>query len=169
MLSRSSEYAIRALTFLARQNDGRHHLSRDMAEELGLPAPFLGKVLQPLVTRGVLRSQRGRSGGFRLARPASDVTLMEIVEAQETLGPAETCLLGQRDCSDAAACPLHEYWKAASNAFHDRLRRTTLADLARFAETQPTCTYPLPSARALHDDPAPTTSTPAPRSVRSAS
>lgn len=149
MLSRSSEYAIRALTFLARQTDGRHHLSRDMAEELGLPAPFLGKVLQPLVTRGVLHSQRGRSGGFRLARPAHDVSLMEIVEAQETLGPAETCLLGQTECSDAGACPLHEYWKAASNAFHERLKRTTLADLVRFAASHPECAYPLPSAPAL--------------------
>jgi len=152
VLSRSSEYAIRALTHLARLNDGRHHLSRDLAEELGLPAPFLGKVLQPLVTRGVLHSQRGRSGGFRLARPASSVTLIEIVDAQETLGPAETCLLGQRECSDATACPMHEYWKKASNAFHDRLRRTTLADLVQHAATHPECAYPLPSGRV----PAPT-------------
>lgn len=147
MLSRSSEYAIRALTHLASLNDGRHHLSRDLAEELGLPAPFLGKVLQPLVTRGVLHSQRGRSGGFRLAKPAASVTLIEIVDAQETLGPAETCLLGQRDCSDAAACPLHEYWKKASIAFHDRLRRTTLADLVKHAEAHPECSYPLPNGR----------------------
>lgn len=145
MLSRSSEYAIRALTFLARQNDGRHHLSRDMAEELGLPAPFLGKVLQPLVTRGVLHSQRGRSGGFRLARPAHEVTLIEIVDAQETLGPAETCLLGQSECSDATACPLHTYWKAASGAFRERLVRTTLADLVRYASEHPECAYPLPT------------------------
>lgn len=142
MLSRSSEYAIRALTHLARQNDGRHYLARDMAEQLGIPAPFLGKVLQPLVASGLLHSQRGRSGGFRLAQGPEKIRLVQIVEAEETLGPANTCLLGQHDCHDDVPCPMHEYWKKASAAFHDRLATTTLADLARFSEANPGCIYP---------------------------
>jgi Rrf2 family transcriptional regulator, iron-sulfur cluster assembly transcription factor len=142
VLSRSSEYAIRALTHLARLDDGRHHLARDMAEQLGIPAPFLGKVLQPLVSAGLLHSQRGRSGGFRLAQPADKIQLVQIVQAEETLGAANTCLLGQRDCQDAAPCPMHEYWTKASTAFHERLTRTTLADLVRFSELHPGCIYP---------------------------
>jgi Rrf2 family protein len=147
VLSRSSEYAIRALTYLARQNDQRHHLARDMAERLGIPAPFLGKVLQPLVTRGILHSQRGRSGGFRLARQANDIPLVQIVEAEETLGPAEVCLLGQHECSDEHACPMHDYWKKASSAFHERLRRTTLNDLVTHCDAHGECLYPYQGAR----------------------
>ncbi|MBL8862206.1 MAG: Rrf2 family transcriptional regulator [Planctomycetes bacterium] len=143
MLSRSSEYAIRALTYLAqRQRDGRHVLARDMAEELGIPAPFLGKVLQPLVTRGLLHSQRGRSGGFRLDRPAGHIRLVEIVETQETLTPANTCLLGQKACDEQNVCPLHELWTGIAGSFHTRLRATSLQDLVEFAARNPGCAYP---------------------------
>lgn len=143
MISRSSEYAIRALTFLAQQADGRHHLARDMAERLGIPAPFLGKVLQPLVGRGVLRSQRGRSGGFRLARPADEIRLIEVVESQERLSPAPACVLGQATCDAEHACPMHELWFDIASSFRAKLERTTLRDLAEFADANPGCAYPL--------------------------
>jgi Rrf2 family protein len=142
VISRSSEYAIRALTFLATESDGRHHLARDMAERLGIPAPFLGKVLQPLVTKKLLHSQRGRSNDFKLARTADQIRLVEIVEAEETLHPADTCVLGQSECRDEGACPLHEYWKATANAYHAKLRGTTLADLVEYRRRHPSCIYP---------------------------
>jgi Rrf2 family protein len=147
VLSRSSEYAIRALTFLAQhERDGRHYLARDMAEQLGIPAPFLGKVLQPLVTRGILHSQRGRSGGFRLDRPASEITLVQIVEAQERLTAPNVCILGQRECDDAHACPLHGMWMQASHSFHARLNETTLQDMVEACGAIPGCEYPYPSS-----------------------
>jgi Rrf2 family protein len=142
VISRSSEYAIRALTYLAQQRDGRHRLARDIAEQLGIPAPFLGKVLQPLVSRGILHSQRGRSGGFRLDRPASAIALVDIVETQEDVGTADVCMLGQRVCDDAHACPLHDTWTKAANAFHARLRGTSLQDVVDFCEAHPGCPYP---------------------------
>lgn len=149
VLSKSSEYAIRALTYLAqREGDGRHYLARDMAEHLGIPAAFLGKVLQPLVTRGLLHSRRGRSGGFRLDRPASAITLTQIAEAEETLQSGDVCILGQRVCDSAHACALHESWIRASRSIRDRLLRTTLADLVQHAEANPGCAYPLPTRSA---------------------
>jgi Rrf2 family protein len=144
-ISRSSEYAIRAMTYLARQPAGRYSLARDMAERLGIPAPFLGKVLQPMVARELLESQRGRNGGFRLARPAREIALYQIVDAQEHLGRARQCFLGQAECTDERACPLHDFWKAASNAFVSRLAETTLADLLAFCEAKPQSGYPEPS------------------------
>lgn len=142
VISRSSEYAIRALTHLACHDDGRHRLARDMAERLGIPAPFLGKVLQPLVAKGLLHSQRGRSGGFKLARKPEEIRLVDVVETLETLHPADTCLLGQSECKDEGACPLHAYWQVAARSFHERLRGTTLADLVAHRQTHPGCMYP---------------------------
>lgn len=142
LISRSSEYAIRALTHLASHDDGLHRLARDMAQRLGIPAPFLGKVLQPLVARGLLHSQRGRSGGFKLARKPADIRLVDIVEALETLHPADTCLLGQSECKDDGACPLHAYWQATARSFHERLQGTTLADLVAYKHGHPGCLYP---------------------------
>lgn len=163
MLSRSSEYAIRALTFLAQhQSDSRHYLARDMAEQLGIPAPFLGKVLQPLVTRGILHSRRGRSGGFRLARPAGEIRLVDIVETQETVAVTGACLLGQVPCNDAEACPLHDTWKRAYDSFHARLRTTSLADMVDSCAARPESGYPYPSpgSRAGPHRDAPTSASP---------
>jgi Rrf2 family protein len=144
MISRSSEYAIRALTFLALQDKPRFHLARDMAVLLGIPAPFLGKVLQPLVARNILTSQRGRSGGFKLARSAREITLLQIVETQENLEHLQLCILGQIDCSDERPCPLHTYWKAASQGMLHMLADTTLEHLAEHSRTHPKSSYPFP-------------------------
>jgi len=145
-ISRSTEYAIRALTYLAQnQGDGRFHLARNMAEKLGMPAPFLGKILQPLVTRGFLESQRGRNGGFRLCVPAEQVTLLQIAESQEDMSATLQCFLGQAECSDERACPMHDYWKEASAEFDKQMGTKTLADLTRFCEESPHSGYPCPS------------------------
>ena len=145
-ISRSSEYAIRALTYLARRGDDGYCLARQMAEDLDIPAPFLGKCLQPLVARGLLQSQRGRNGGFRLAAPPAEITLYQIVDSQEHLGRARQCFLGQAECSDERACPMHDFWSTASTDFIGRLANTTLADILRFCEAQPQSGYPAPTA-----------------------
>ena len=145
-ISRSSEYAIRALTYLAQRERDGFCLAREMAEALSIPAPFLGKCLQPLVARGILNSQRGRNGGFQLALPAAEIPLYDIVDSQEHLGRARQCFLGQAECSDERACPMHDFWKEASNEFIARLAGTTLADLLRFCEVRPESGYPAPTA-----------------------
>lgn len=129
MLSRSAEYAIRALAFLGAGVDRPWRLSREIAGELGMPSPFLAKVLQTLAARGLLESQRGRGGGFRLAREPREVTLLEVVEPFDHLADRKLCVLGQKICSEETACPLHHAWKAHLNAFLAALGGTTLADV----------------------------------------
>ena len=152
-ISRSSEYAIRALTYLAANKDQeRYFLVRDIAEELSIPAPFLGKVLQPLVSRGLLASQRGRRGGFKLLGSAKEVTLFEIVDAEDHLGRPRQCFLGQAECSDERACPMHEYWKGSHSKFLDELANTTLQDFIDFGNANPSGGFPaLHPPSALHE------------------
>lgn len=145
MISRSSEYAIRALTFLASQPVDSFHLAQDMAHELGIPPAFLGKVLQPLVTAGILGSQRGRGGGFRLAKKPTEVHLTDIISTQEDLERSRQCVLGQGECSDQHSCPLHHEWRSRTDSFLDHLERTSLADLLRYQREHPGCTYPHPN------------------------
>jgi Rrf2 family protein len=106
-------------------------LSREIAEELGIPPPFLAKVLQVLATTGILDSQRGRGGGFRLARDPESLSLYEIVEPFDHLGDRKICVLGQKVCSEEAACPLHNAWKATRGLFLSALQGTTLASVER--------------------------------------
>ena len=83
-LSRAQEVALAALPLLdARGPGAKGRGVRELADEAKLPAPYLAKVLQRLVDRGLLRSKRGRSGGFVLGRPASEITLADVVLALE--------------------------------------------------------------------------------------
>lgn len=132
MISRTSEYAIRSLTFMASRPPGEYHLALDMAQELGIPAAFLGKVLQPLVMRGLLHSQRGRGGGFRLAKEPVQITLLDIVRSldQESLRP-QNC--PSNLSGDGSCCLLHTEKVAHERAFHQFLQRTNLAEMAASA------------------------------------
>lgn len=151
--TRSTEYAIRALTFLAIEREGGgYHLAREMADVLGIPAPFLGKILQPLVMRGILESQRGRNGGFRLCKDPENVTLMDIADSQELVYENRQCFLGQAECSDERACPMHEYWKVAAESFQVSMNSTTLLSLVNFVEVNGESGYPRPEF--FKDDPS---------------
>jgi Rrf2 family protein len=81
--TRATGYALVALAHLARHGRGQPVASHDIAAAHGIPERFLFKCLKPLVSAGVLRSVRGPNGGYRLARPPGDITLLEVVEAFE--------------------------------------------------------------------------------------
>jgi Rrf2 family protein len=124
-ISRSSEYAIRALAYIALAGD-RWVLNREIAKELSLPPQFLTKILGVLAREGLLESQRGRTGGFRLARSAKKIRLLEIVDPFDRLSSKEPCVLGQSVCDSSEPCPLHDAWRTIREEFRDLFRRTTL-------------------------------------------
>jgi Rrf2 family protein len=80
-LTQASRYAIHALAYMATQKHNRPIASHHIAQEQGIPELFLLKVLHPLVSARVLQSIKGPNGGYRLARPAADISLLEVVEA----------------------------------------------------------------------------------------
>jgi Rrf2 family protein len=132
MFSQTSEYAIRALSILARYSREQFVLVGTLATTADLPHHYLSKILQNLVRMQVLESRKGSKGGFRLARDPDQITLYEIVNAIENLGQTRRCLLGQAECSDERACPLHDFWVKQTTSYLDTLQRTSLGDLVRF-------------------------------------
>ena len=147
LLTRSAEYAVRALALLAvRGGDDALHAA-EIADELDLPPQFLTKILRRLTGTDLVTSQRGRAGGFRLNRDAEKIPLLAVVRPfQDGLSGVE-CLLGQRDCSDHDACPLHEPWEEIRRSFHDLLADTTLADVAHRAIRTDSRLIPGPQSR----------------------
>ena len=137
MFSQASEYALRALTELARCEPEKWVLTGELAELLELPVHYLGKVLQNLARKGILESQRGRQGGFRLAESPDDITVFDVVRELDDIRSLETCVMGEASCSDDTACPLHGLWKGIRDRFVDSLQTTTLKDLATFQEQRP--------------------------------
>ena len=135
MFSQTSEYAIRALSILARHPQEQFVLVGTLAASADLPHHYLSKILQNLVRMQILESRKGSKGGFRLARTPDQITLYQIVNAIENLGQTRRCLLGQAECSDERACPLHAFWKGLTEDYMKTLQTTSLGDLVRFDGT----------------------------------
>ena len=108
--SQATKYCIRAVLYLAEHSDGKPVMSRQIAAALQVPEPFLAKILQLLSKREVLRSFKGRGGGFVLARPAREIYLWEVAEAVDGPGFGEECILGLETCSAENPCQLHTQW-----------------------------------------------------------
>lgn len=131
MLSTTSEHALRALIHLARQPGGASLLGRELAEQAGIPANYLSKILWTLGNAGLIDATRGNGGGYRLRRCPGDIHLFEIVELFDRDRTKIACFLaGGRDCDQGNPCTAHEAWRAVRTAYIDFLRITTLADIS---------------------------------------
>src|SRR6059058_2851108 len=109
IFSNATEYAIRGLAELAsRAENGQSMLLDQLVTGTDLPRDFLAKVFQKLVKGGILRSAKGRGGGFTLARPAHQITLVQIVEAIEGPQLLDQCVVGLEKCTDTMPCPQHD-------------------------------------------------------------
>src|ERR1051325_2195956 len=98
--SSTTEYAMRGLSELACRSGGRSMLLDQLVAGTDLPRDFLAKIFQRLVKAGILRSAKGRGGGFTLARPAHEITLMHIIEAIEGPARLDECIVGLEKCND---------------------------------------------------------------------
>jgi len=129
-LTRGAEYAIRAMTYLARFPDGHVSSLHEIGEAQDIPESFLAKILQSLVRSGLAVSQRGARGGFALARPASAITMQEVIEAVDGPITLNQCVLSPEDCRRSASCSVHRSWLRAQEQLMDVLGTVTLASLA---------------------------------------
>ena len=129
MLSQTSEHALRAVLYLARQPAGEPVPADVVAAALGAPRNYLAKTLNALARSGVVASMRGPTGGFRLAVAPQALTLARVVEPFDQPRAGGMCLLGGRPCSHRHPCAAHERWRAVSDDVWAPLQRTTIADL----------------------------------------
>lgn len=130
MLSATAAHAVRALLNLARQSNQAPLLARDLAASAQVPMSYLSKILSTLVRVGILTATRGINGGYRLARPAGNITLYEIVELFDGAQNRSTCFLGTlHPCSDEDPCPVHDRWREVRDEYLELLRTVTLAQL----------------------------------------
>jgi len=135
-LGEGVEWALHCCTLLALVPPGRTLPAARLAEYHGVPPAYLAKHLQSLAQAGIVESVPGRKGGYRLIRPAHEVTLLEIVDAVEGTGPAFRCTEIRRRgparvgaAEYRAPCGIHVAMQRAESAWRAELERQTIADL----------------------------------------
>lgn len=131
IFSRTAEYVIRAFVNLALQPKDKFVLARRLAEEEGIPAIHFGKVLQPFVRSGLLKSRKGPTGGFALRRSAAKIRLIDIVESLDGILDYERCPSGHAECSDDLPCSIHDSWTRLRSTILRYLDQNTISDLAK--------------------------------------
>ena len=131
MVSKTEEYALRAAVYLALRHGVGVVRAREMARSTGIPANYLSKILHQLARSGVVTSERGRTGGFRLARAPEELTLSDVLSPFEPQVQRSRCLLGRPECSDDHPCGAHARWKVVKEAALDFMEKTSLADVIR--------------------------------------
>jgi len=111
LITRATEYAIRAVLYLAKQPAGEIVLKKDICQTQNITPAFLTKILQPLIKAGIVGSQRGVGGGFYLARAPERISLLDVVEAEEGPIYINQCLMGEGSCARDVFCPVHGAWR----------------------------------------------------------
>ncbi len=142
MLSRTTEYALRAATALAGRPE-RALLSRELAEITGVSTPYLKKVLRLLARSALVRSQPGPGGGFTLARAPERISLLDVIRAVEPIQRIERCPL--RLQSHTELCRLHRRIDDALASIETAFESTSLASVVRSLDgPTPLCTHAPP-------------------------
>lgn len=127
-VTKLTDYATVVLTVLAARPDAVLSAA-ELAERAGLEMPTVAKVLKPLAQAGLVEGFRGAGGGYRLARDAAQVTLVEIVEAMEgPLGMTE-CALHEGVCGIEQSCGVRANWRRINDVVAEALRGVTLAQM----------------------------------------
>ncbi|MCK5029339.1 MAG: Rrf2 family transcriptional regulator [Bacteroidales bacterium] len=134
MLSNTCKYAIRAVIYLALHGTEKKIGIKEISKELEIPTPFLGKILQQLAKNKMLLSTKGPNGGFLLAKPAKEITLLNIIEIIDGLDLFNECLIGMSTCSANAhknvQCPTHHKYLPISIKLYELFNTETIQMLA---------------------------------------
>lgn len=137
LLSDASEYALRAVVYLA-QRPGKAQKTREIAEGTRSAPGYLLKVLQSLSKAGVLSAQRGSLGGFTLERDPASLTVLEIINAVDPIERIHSCPLGI-ESHGVNLCPMHRRIDDAMGSIEASFGSSTIQDLL----TEPTQSQPL--------------------------
>lgn len=130
MFSNGCEYAIRALTIIGQASKEDRKIGiKEICRLAKTPESFTAKILQNLVRKGLLNSQKGPSGGFYLEKDPDSITLYDIVEAIDGNGIFINCGLGLHNCDASRPCPLHDNFAVVRQELKTMCKSNTLNDL----------------------------------------
>lgn len=128
-ISRKIDYALRAMIHLASLPGERVVPLQEIVSATQLPRDFLAKIFKELTFRKLVRSVRGAHGGYQLARPAREISFLEVIEAAEGPVQLNVCLDHKDRCEVSASCTMYHVWQQGQERMLEVYRSTSLADL----------------------------------------
>lgn len=149
-LSLRGDYAVRAMLALASHTGDGWLSTPRIAERMRIPVRFLPHVLTDLSRAGLVIGQAGRTGGYRLALPAAEISLLRIVEAVEDDDDPARCVLRGGPCGKDGRCAVHDSFATATRVLREALRASQLSELAKrggLLDTAPLLVEDLSAAR----------------------
>ncbi len=126
-ITRQADYALRAMLYLAQNNNERLASTSQIAEVKKIPPSFLAKIISQLSIAGLIQTSRGAHGGVKLARDPEEITLLEVVEAIDGPISLNECTNNPESCPFGEDCPLHQIWCETQAELIEKLRSTTFA------------------------------------------
>jgi Rrf2 family protein len=134
MLSNTCKYAVRSVIYLAlNDEEGKKIGIKQISNDLNIPTPFLGKILQSLAKQKMLLSNKGPHGGFSLAKDPHEISLLDIVSIVDGMDIFELCMIGMNTCKSAheneLPCPVHEKFCAVRKQMFDLFKEETIGNI----------------------------------------
>jgi len=131
MISKSTEYAIRALVFIRLRNRENHRPGvGEIAKEIDTPMAYTGKILQILTRHKLLNSMKGRGGGFFFDEDKSSISMYDVIHIMEGDSTFSKCGFGLKNCDDNNPCPLHDQYLEIREGFYNLVKSETIESLA---------------------------------------
>ena len=130
-LSHLADYAVVLMTAAARRPAGERLSATELSLDTGVPLPTAQKLMGQLAAAGLLSSSRGAAGGFSLSRPATEISLADIVEAVEGPIAMTVCSEGRSDCALDSHCRVKPHMGVVGDAVRGALGAVSLVELAR--------------------------------------
>lgn len=131
-VSTKGRYAIRVLIDMAKNGETDFHPLHELATHQGLSEKYLEAILGTLVKHKILEGARGKGGGYKLAKPAAELTVWEILNVIETsMGPVECVTESKNGCDRADICPTLPMWKTLAGIIHDYFSGITIEQLVK--------------------------------------
>jgi Rrf2 family transcriptional regulator, iron-sulfur cluster assembly transcription factor len=139
MLSNSCRYGIRAVVYLASRNGIKNTIGiKEISGDLGLPTPFLAKILQQLAKHKILDSTKGPNGGFSLLKKPESITIIELIKIIDGEALFKNCIIHDGTCSDVKRskklCPVHKEYSEIRNDLIELFKNKTVAQVAKSTE-----------------------------------
>ena len=125
-LMKSTGYAIHGLAYLARHSERKPMQLREIAGALRMPENYMAKIFQTLSRAGLVSVSRGAHRGYRLARPAKDISLLDVIELYEGPIDKNRCFLDEKNCALSDQCLFGEFWSGVKKTVRRRLRGTSI-------------------------------------------